>query len=224
MDRHLITHHGVHCFHLLDHPVDELRAISGADQQSLHTRAEQPALDAQTWTALVLLGVDHVDACRGHDKVVDVCAAPRQSPVMEHAERVRRQLIQTSAESFFADRAPIPGPGRLWLVTEREDEPADLGVLGSDALFAGGSPAFELTARGAARCALIVGLHVRHRIFQLSVCNTADGLARPLVDGLSFRGQVDAANPAGAGIPQAHPLLVRPVRLSMLETVAVDGI
>jgi hypothetical protein len=77
VDRNLVTDHAAHHVDLIEHPVDDLGAIAGADQQFLHSRTNQPAFYAQAWAALVLLGIDHVDPARGHGNVVNVGAAAR---------------------------------------------------------------------------------------------------------------------------------------------------
>jgi len=61
---------------------------------------------------------------------------------MTDAECFRRELVERVAESFVAQRPGVPGLGGLWVVVaERQDEPAELLVLGSDALFASAASA-----------------------------------------------------------------------------------
>jgi hypothetical protein len=54
---------------------------------------------------------------------------------VEHSEVVR-QFFQPFGEAFFSDRAALPGFGALRVVRQGEDEPAELRVVGADALLA----------------------------------------------------------------------------------------
>ena len=54
---------------------------------------------------------------------------------MQDAKGVRRELVETAAEALLAERAGVPGLGRLRLLAEGVDEPAEPGVLLADPSF-----------------------------------------------------------------------------------------
>jgi hypothetical protein len=96
------------------------------------------------------------------------------------------------------------------LVGDREDEAAELRVLGADPLFALGLAALELSTRRRSRCAAL-GEFPEGRPARWSqvVCNAPNRLRTPVVDRPRLDRKCEPADAAGAGEAQAQVLLGR---------------
>jgi len=152
MDSNIVSDDSADDVDLLECPVNDPGAVPGADEQLLHPRAKQAAFDLEMGTALVLLCVDDVDAGGAHGDVVDVRPAPRDAPIMEQAQCVRPELVEAVPEPLLAARPRTPGRGRVLLLAESQDEPAESRVLGSNAVFPRGLTPLEIAARRCSRC------------------------------------------------------------------------
>lgn len=149
-DSMVVSDYAAHHVNLLDHAVDQLGAISATNQELLNPRADQTALDHQTWTSLVTLRVDDEDSAGCDGEVVDIRGASGDLAIMEDAERVASKLIEASAEALLAERASVPGLGRLRVVGQREDEPSEPAVLAAEAVLSACVTTLELAPGGGA--------------------------------------------------------------------------
>jgi hypothetical protein len=209
VDGHIVTEDGAHDVDLLEDPINDVRAVAGAYEKLLDARTKEPAFDLELGAALVFLGIDHVDARRGHREVVDVGPGPGDASVVQNAQRVRREFVEAGAKPLLADRTGVPGLGGLRVVAERQDEPTEFRVLGPDALCGFSRSAFELAACGCSGGARIDGFDVWSRlVYGPAVSHAADRPARPFVDRLGLFGKHDVAHATGARVSQARPLLV----------------
>src|SRR5690606_33891665 len=152
--------------HLLVDALDQAGAVARADEELLHARSEQPALDAKGRPALVALGVNDVNP-RGPDgDVVDVRPCPGDAAVVEEADTLLREIGQPRAQQLLSACAAGPGGRALRLVGKREDEATKPRVRFADPSLALRGPTFVLASRGGARCPCLDGIQGgrRHRL------------------------------------------------------------
>jgi hypothetical protein len=178
VDGHIVTEDGAHDVDLLEDPINDVRAVAGAYEKLLDARTKEPAFDLELGAALVFLGIDHVDARRGHREVVDVGpGVPGLGGLRVVAER------QDEPTEFR-----VLGPDALCGFSRSAFELAACGCSGGARI-----DGFDVWSR------LVYGPAVSH---------AADRPARPFVDRLGLFGKHDVAHATGARVSQAHPLLV----------------
>ena len=153
----------------------------------------------------VLLRIDDVDAARGHGDVVDVGPRSWDATVVQEPEVVGGESVEPLSQSFLAEGAGLPGGRRLRVVAEAEDQPADLGVLRADPLFALVMAPFVLAPGGAARGAEVDRCR---GLVRPTAREASDRFRRALVDSLDARRKAGSTETAGSGVPQLHALLV----------------
>lgn len=191
------------------HGAHELGLVPAADHQLLAGRAEQATRPADAdGRILVTLGVHDEDAGRADHDVVDVRATPRDAAVVQGDDDVT-ELGHLLAETTLAGGTGRPGPRRLRVVGDREDQPADPRMRRADGGLALIVPAVELRLRGAARLPEIDrrrrcldhrhGLIENRRCGRVRALQAQDGAGRPIPRGAFARGELGAA-----------PALIRP--------------
>lgn len=115
----------LHNVDLFEHPIDQLRAITSADEELLHAWAQDATLDLQFRPSLVPFGVDDPDTTASDGDVVDVGFRAGNASVVKDGQAIGGQGIQPSAEAFLANRASIPGFGALAFVREDDCDAAE---------------------------------------------------------------------------------------------------
>ncbi|MDQ1555043.1 MAG: hypothetical protein QOI02_45, partial [Actinomycetota bacterium] len=133
--------------HLVLHTCDELRAITGANNQFLRARAKEASFDAQSGTALMFFGVDNKNAGWPDSYVVNVRAAARYTAIVENAEVVAGSTIQSPTKSLFTCGSDCPGLRALRVVGQRKNKPTHDWMMISDARFAPRFPELVLAIR-----------------------------------------------------------------------------
>lgn len=111
--------HGVDLF---EHPIDQFRAITSADEELFDAWAQDATLDLQLRPPLVPFGVDDPDSSASDGDVVDVGFRAGNASVVKDSEAIGGQGIQPSAEAFLTDRAPFPRLGVLPFIREGDCE------------------------------------------------------------------------------------------------------
>jgi hypothetical protein len=114
-----------HDVDLFEHPIDQFRAITSADEELLDAGAKDATLDLQFRPSLVPFGVDDPDSTGSDGYVVDVGLRSGDASVVKDGQAISGQGIQPSAEAFLANRASIPGLGALALVREDDCDAAE---------------------------------------------------------------------------------------------------
>jgi hypothetical protein len=78
--------------------------------------------------------------------VVDVGAGAWDTPIVEHAKGVGCELVEPSPEPFLPDRADVPCGGRLWVVGQGVDQPAELRMSSAEPVLTAPGPALKLAS------------------------------------------------------------------------------
>lgn len=114
------------------------------------------------------------------------------------------ELVEAAAQTLLSERAGVPCGGRLRVVAQREDQPAQLRMLGTDScLPLGVAPLVLAPGRGARRTG-INGVGARRGRAR----DATNGLGCSFVDRLAASLERDPANAARPGVPEPHALLV----------------
>lgn len=83
-----------HQSNLLQHSIDDVRAVATTDDQPLNTCPEESAVDSAVRAPLILLGVDHHDPTRTDDKLIDVDPGAWNAPIVEHLDPCALQGVE----------------------------------------------------------------------------------------------------------------------------------
>lgn len=193
--RHRFSERRTHSFDLDLHSLDHLGAVSSTDTQSLDTRPDDAAFHPLRGTlAHIPLRVDHPDAGRADHDVVDIRASASDAAVMQGLEGVG-QVLQTARQELFSDGAAFPSLRALRVIGEREDQPAELRMVGTDLLFPVVSAALVFASR---RCPRLASVHSRDLD---RAVDTADGLRAALLDRFVAGGDLPVQ---GRHVPAYH--------------------
>lgn len=114
---------------LLQHTVDQLRAVAATDQNLLDARTQDAAFDLQLWPALVALRVDDPDPACCDDDVVDVGPRAGDASVVQDRDRLRGEGIEPGTQALLADRSGGPRFRALLLVGQSDGDAAELAPL-----------------------------------------------------------------------------------------------
>lgn len=77
-----------HDVDLFEHPIDQFRAITAANEELLDAWAKDAALDLQLRPSLVPLGINHPDFTGSDGDVVDVGLRAQDAPVVEDSQAI----------------------------------------------------------------------------------------------------------------------------------------
>ena len=202
--RHRFSERRSHSFDLRLHSLYQLGSVSSADTERLDTRPNDATSHLQRGTLThIPLRVDHPDPGRADHNVIDVRSGALDAAVVQRPEGVG-QVRQTAREQLFADGAAFPRFRALWVIGEREDQPAELRMAGADSLFPVVSAALVFASRGCPRLASVRTSELCRAV------NTAKAFRATLVDRFLGGGDLPAAEPARSGVPQPHPSFVWP--------------
>ena len=206
------------CAHDIDLPedaVDQLVRSRLPTISRLHAWAQEPAFDPELWATLVLLGVDHEDPVvsqRGGRCWLDYwgCVG-RGGP-----GRFGLRGVQAAADAFFAGAPVSHAVVDCGASLRARMRPPSFGCLSR---MRSSRQALRRSNSRRAELARLTGCRASRsdvRTIAVIVCQAADGLGLALVDGFRLRRQRGVADPAHAGVPQAHALLVLAPRSSTL--------